>query len=192
MKPAAFSRTWVPAILATLLATTPSCEKVKNLSGDIGKMPPARPAVPYSGPLVTELNNTNYASFPNQPGRVVLVDFHAPWCGPCVKLGPLLEKIAAEKNGLLLVGKVDVDKNPEISNKAGVKGIPDVRVYRDGKEIDKFVGLPPESVLRERLEGYLAGLPPVPQAGAATGSATSASGPQPMDKDWMPPGMSRR
>lgn len=186
-----FAKITATAAWIALFATTPSCEKVKDLTADFSKSP-ARPAVPYSGPLVSELTSSTYASFPDQAGRVVLVDFHANWCGPCKKLGPLLEKIASEKNGLLLVGKVDVDKNPEISAKAGVQGIPDVRVYRDGKEIDKFIGLPPESELRKRIDGYLAGLPPVPQATAGAGSGTPSAGPQPMQKDWMPPGMSRR
>ena len=101
----------------------------------------------------------------------------------------MLEQIAQENNGLVLVGKVDVDANKDTAAKEGVGGIPDVRVYRDGKLIDKFVGAPGEAQLREKIKGYTDGLQAVP-APAAAGQGSST--PTPMSKDWLPPGMSRR
>jgi thiol-disulfide isomerase/thioredoxin len=171
-------------LVAVLL---PSCEKAKDLAKSFGMKSPPRPPVAYSGSLVTDLDKTNYATFHDQPGRVVLVDFHAKRCGSCIVLAPLLEKIAQENNGLVLVGKVDVDANHDIAAKEGVGGLPDVRVYRDGKLIDKFLGAPGESELRERIQGYTEGLQAVPAA--ASGGQTT---PTPMSKDWLPPGMSRR
>lgn len=181
------------ALCAVLLAVLllPSCEKAKDLASSFGMNTKSRPPVAYAGSLVTDLDKTNYDKFSDQPGRVVLVDFHADWCGPCKMLGPILEKIAEENKGLVLVGKVNVDSNKDIAAKEGVGGIPDVRVYRDGRLIDKFVGAPGEAQLREKIKGYTAGLQAVP-APAAAATATPGATPTPMSKDWLPPGMSRR
>ena len=94
-----------------------------------------------------------------QPGKVVVIDFYADWCGPCRKLGPILDQIASEHGGKILVGKVNVDQNRELASSEGVRGIPDVRIFRDGREVDRFVGLPGESEVRRRLEVHLKGLP---------------------------------
>jgi putative thioredoxin len=128
-----------------------------------------------------------------QRGRVVIVDFHAEWCGPCRQLGPILEKIANEKQGLVLVGKVNVDHNKQLAADEGVRGIPDVRIYRDGKLVDKFVGLPSEGDVRQRIESQLKGLPPIaPAAAESTKSKTAEPVTTPMSKDWLPDGMKRR
>lgn len=191
MKPANPFRSLITASawIFTALAL-PSCDKARELAGSFSKKS-SRPPVAYAGSLVTDLDSSSYGKFPDQPGRVVLVDFHADWCGPCRKLGPMLEKIAQENNGLVLVGKVDVDANKDIAAKEGVGGIPDVRVYRDGKLIDKFVGAPGEAQLREKIKGYTEGLQAVP-APAAASAGQGSSTPTPMSKDWLPPGMSRR
>lgn len=70
---------------------------------------------------------------------VVLVDFHATWCGPCKTLSPILEVIAAEENVTII--KIDVDENPELSAKYGVRNIPVVFAIKNGEEVDKIVGL---------------------------------------------------
>lgn len=123
----------------------------------------------------------------------MLVDFHADWCGPCRKLSPILEKIVQEHEGLVLVGKVNVDLNKELAAKEGVSEIPDVRVYRDGKQIAKFVGAPSENKLRQQINEYVKGLPPI-TASTTNGGSPSQPGSviTPMSKDWLPPGMSRR
>lgn len=123
----------------------------------------------------------------------MLVDFHADWCGPCRKLSPILEKIVQEHEGLVLVGKVNVDLNKELAAKEGVSEIPDVRVYRDGKQIAKFVGAPSENKLRQQINEYVKGLPPI-TASTTNGASPSQPGSviTPMSKDWLPPGMSRR
>ena len=182
------------ACLATLgVCILTSCDKTRKIANSFGFNTSSRPPVAYQGALVTELDKTTYEKFPDQPGRVVMVDFHADWCGPCRKLGPSLEKIAKEHKGLVLIGKVNVDTNKEIAAKEGVSGIPDVRVYRDGKLIDQFVGAPGESKLREQVKDYVKGLAPIPES-ATTGASPGQPGSTitPMSKDWLPPGMSRR
>ncbi|MEM9906578.1 MAG: thioredoxin domain-containing protein, partial [Cyanobacteria bacterium P01_D01_bin.44] len=80
---------------------------------------------------------------------IVLVDFFAQWCGPCKLLGPILEKLAGEYDFAL--AKVDIDQNPDLANTYGVEGVPDVRIVRDGKVSEGFVGALDETQLRSRL-----------------------------------------
>lgn len=183
--------------LAAILAVLPGCEKARDIAGkigEIGKKPPAAStAKPYAGGLVSELGEGEYEAFRQQPGRVIVIDFHADWCGPCRKLSPILAEVAAAHEGLVLVGKVNVDQSPKLASGAGVSSIPDVRIFRDGKEVDRFVGLPARDEVKRRIEKHLQGLPPIPaESPASTKPAPAEPVTQPMPEDWLPPGMQRR
>jgi len=85
----------------------------------------------------------------------VLVDFWAEWCGPCRMVGPIVEELANEYEGKAKVGKVDVDSNPSISTKYGIRSIPSLLIFKDGEVVDQIIGVVPKSKLRKQLEAQL-------------------------------------
>jgi thioredoxin len=183
-------------VVLTVFPSLLSCGKVREMAARLTKKTETEAttsSTATSGSLVTSITQENYDSFREQRGKVVVIDFYADWCGPCRQLSPILDKIANEHGGKILIGKVNVDQNREIASKEGVRGIPDVRIFRDGGEVDRFVGAPSESEVRQRLETHLKGLPEqTPATAEAKPETPQPSTPQPMSKDWLPPGMQRR
>ena len=86
----------------------------------------------------------------------VLVDFWAPWCGPCRMVAPVLEEIAGEYDGRILVAKVNTDDNQLAATKLGVQGIPTMILFQNGKEVDRVVGVLPKAPLKRWLDGVVA------------------------------------
>ncbi len=86
----------------------------------------------------------------------VLVDFWAPWCGPCRIVGPALEKISSEYNGKLVFTKFNVDDGQEIAAKYDVRGIPCMIIFKNGSEADRIIGAYPEAQLRSKIDLILA------------------------------------
>lgn len=87
--------------------------------------------------------------------KAVLVDFWAPWCSPCVILKPVLEKVSEDYKEKMILAKVNVEQNQENAGKFNVMSIPAVKLFKDGKVIDEFVGAQPESKIREWLDSKL-------------------------------------
>jgi len=85
----------------------------------------------------------------------ILVDFWAPWCGPCQTLGPLLEKVVQEEKGAVALAKINTEIEQGLAQHFRIQGIPAVKVFRDGKEVDQFTGLLPEAALREFVTNLL-------------------------------------
>lgn len=101
-----------------------------------------------------ELTDNNFEEFINTD-KPVLVDFWAEWCGPCKMIGPVVEELAGEYEGKAVIGKVDVDANPEISAKYGIRSIPTLLVFKNGEVVDKQIGAVPKTVLSSKLEAQL-------------------------------------
>jgi len=87
--------------------------------------------------------------------QLMMVDFWADWCGPCKMLGPVIEDLAAKYDGKALVGKVNVDDEPQLAQRYGVMSIPTVIFLKNGKEIDRKVGVMPEEAFTEVLDKNL-------------------------------------
>lgn len=99
-----------------------------------------------------ELNNSNYDSTVSK--GVVLVDFWAPWCGPCRMQTPILEKLSESSEITASIAKINTDENPDIAQKLGIVSIPTLILFKDGKEMERFVGVQPEESLKAKLKKY--------------------------------------
>ena len=185
--------------LAGLAALLLGCSVQPGASPDAAAVPaqaaPAQPAPAAGQAEVRHLSATDYPAFIAQADRLVVVDFYADWCGPCRTLGPILERVVASQGAQVALGKLDVDKAKEIAMQEGVKSIPDVRMFVNGKRVDQFIGALPEEEVRNRISRQVATLPkPTNAAQAAPSSPVKrpVAPIGPMDKNWLPPGIERR
>lgn len=103
-----------------------------------------------------DINEQNFDKEVLQQEALVLVDFWAPWCGPCKMLGPVIEEVAKEFEGKLLVRKVNVDENPNIAAKYEILSIPALKFFKKGEIIDEMVGLQPKEVLAAKIKNLIA------------------------------------
>jgi thioredoxin 1 len=102
--------------------------------------------------MALELTDQNFDEIVLQSDKPVIVDFWAEWCGPCRMVGPIVEEIGSEYSEKAVVGKLDVDSNPDVTKQYGIRNIPTVLFFKNGEVADKQVGAVPKSNLVNKLE----------------------------------------
>ncbi|WP_454953819.1 thioredoxin [Capnocytophaga gingivalis] len=105
--------------------------------------------------MALQLTDASFEEVVLKSDKPVLVDFWATWCGPCRMLGPVIEEIATEYEGRVVVGKVDVDSNQEYAAKYGIRNIPTVLVFQNGEVVGRQVGVAPKNTYTEALDSLL-------------------------------------
>lgn len=103
-----------------------------------------------------ELTDNNFTEEVEKSDQPVLVDFWAEWCGPCRMVGPIVDELAGEYEGQAKVGKVNVDHNPEVSVKYGIRSIPALLIFKDGQVVDQIIGVVPKVHIKKQLDAQLA------------------------------------
>lgn len=98
----------------------------------------------------TDDNFENEVLKSDQP---VLVDFWAPWCGPCQMMGPVIDELAEEMKGVAKIGKLDVDENPKKASEYGIMSIPSLKIFKGGKVVKEFMGVQQKTILKDELGG---------------------------------------
>lgn len=121
---------------------TPVCGKCRS------------PLTPSRGEPVT-ITDANFGSMVEASSVPVLLDMWAAWCGPCRMIAPTINDLAAELAGRILVGKMDVDANPNTSQRFRVQSIPTLLVFKEGREVDRIVGLQSKEAIIRRLQPFL-------------------------------------
>jgi len=105
--------------------------------------------------MIKEMSDKSFHKEVDSGDVAVVVDFWAPWCGPCKMLGPVMEQLDKEYAGKIKFVKVDVDKNPEISSKYNISSIPTIMVFKNKVVKDTLVGFSPKKVLQDKLKKYV-------------------------------------
>lgn len=105
--------------------------------------------------MALQLSDSNFKNEVLDKDGVTVVDFWAEWCGPCRVISPIIEELAKEYDGKVVVGKLNVDDNPEVSMHYGIRSIPTVLILKNGVVVDKQVGTASKQVLANKIEAHL-------------------------------------
>ena len=109
-----------------------------------------------SSPLIVHLTDDTFDETIKSAKGPVLVDFWAAWCGPCKVIGPLLDQLAGEMSGQATIAKVNVDENGDLSARFGIRSIPTLLVFKDGRLVDQTIGALPKEHLRGLVQKHIA------------------------------------
>ncbi|MDR0430996.1 MAG: thioredoxin [Tannerellaceae bacterium] len=104
--------------------------------------------------MALEVTDSNFEELLNS-GKPMVVDFWAEWCGPCRMVGPIIDELDKEYTGRVTIGKMDVDSNDEVVAKFGVRNIPTILFFKDGKVVDKLVGAAGKSAFVDKIDALL-------------------------------------
>jgi thioredoxin 1 len=104
---------------------------------------------------VIEITDKNFDSVVHSATNVILLDFTAQWCGPCKMMAPVVELIARQFDGKAVVGKLDIDDNPNTAARFGVRNFPTFLFFKDGKPVDRVIGAVPKSLLEQKVNALL-------------------------------------
>lgn len=106
--------------------------------------------------MALEITDANFEELVAKSDKPVLLDFWAEWCGPCRMVGPIVEELAKEYDGKAVIGKVNVDFNPNIASNFGIRSIPTLLFFKNGELVDKQVGAVPKNILAGKLDNQMA------------------------------------
>ncbi len=98
------------------------------------------------------ISDQNFSDEVLKSREPVLVDFWAPWCGPCRLVGPVVEELASEYQGRIKVGKLNVDENEQTAYRYGIRSIPTIILFKDGRPVDQIVGAVPKHILKKMID----------------------------------------
>ncbi|TNE82372.1 MAG: thioredoxin [Bacteroidetes bacterium] len=105
--------------------------------------------------MAIEVTDSNFEEVVLKSDKPVLIDFWAEWCGPCRMVGPIVEEMSGEYDGKAVIGKLNVDENPEVTVKYGIRSIPALLYFKNGEVVDRQVGAVPKSALAQKLDAQL-------------------------------------
>jgi len=105
--------------------------------------------------MALEITDANFDELVMNADKPVMIDFWAAWCGPCRMIAPIVEEMATEYEGKAIIGKVDVDSNPNVAMKYGIRNIPTVLFVKNGEQVDKQVGAAPKQAFKSKLDAIL-------------------------------------
>ncbi len=107
--------------------------------------------------MLVELTDDNFKNEVTENKEVILVDFWAPWCGPCLILSPVIEEIAKEYQDKIKIGKLNVDKSEKVASEYNIMSIPTLIIFKDGKPVDQMVGITSKETIKTRIDKAILG-----------------------------------
>ncbi len=131
------------------------CGSVNRVAERTGKVPVCgKCGAPLETAGPVEITDSNFASMVGDSDRPVLIDFWAVWCPPCKMIAPIIDSLAKELRGKAVVGKLDVDRNPQTASRFAVRSIPTLIIFKSGREVDRMVGVQSRKAILSRLAAH--------------------------------------